>query len=243
MEVKKFYDSQASKWFSNNPRTISDLIGRPAVYNLCKKYGKNKTFLDLGCGEGYFSRQIAKFAKEVMGIDISKEMIDIANKNKSTNEKYHCLDMKSLDIKKKVDIVVSIFSLNYLKTREELDMVFRNVNEILKKGGRFIFLVPHPLGSLINEKSKWYIHPKFEFNYSKDEGRFFKYKNRKLNKKDFLEVGFCFHRLETYSEILNKNKFTINRILEPYPTKNISKKYDTKIEEQIPYYLIIEAVK
>lgn len=244
MEVKKFYDSQASKWFSNNPRTISDLIGRPAIYDLCKTYGKNKTFLDLGCGEGYFSRKIAKFAKKVIGIDISKEMISIANKNKTAKEEYYCLDMKNLEIgEEKVDIVISIFSLNYLKTKKELDLIFNKINNVLNKGGRFIFLVPHPLGSLMNENSKWYIHPKFEFNYSKDEGKFFKYINKKLNKKDFLDVGFYFHRLETYSDLLNKNNFMIKKILEPSPNKETTQKYDVETEEKIPYYLIIEAIK
>jgi ubiquinone/menaquinone biosynthesis C-methylase UbiE len=244
VEVKKFYNLQASKWFSNNPRTISDLIGRPAVYDLCKKYGKNKIFLDLGCGEGYFSRQISKFAKKVIGIDISKKMIEIANKNKGINEEYHISDMKSLKLaKESIDIVVAIFSLNYLKSKEELNSVFHEINKVLKKNGKLIFLVPHPLGSLINEKSKWYIHPKLEFNYKKDEGKFFKYKNNLLNGEDSLEVGFYFHRLETYSECLDSNNFAIKKILEPSPSKELSKKYPVKTEEKIPYYLIIEAIK
>jgi len=171
-------------------------------------------------------------------------MINLANKNKTPKEEYHCLDMKHLNIgQPKFDIAISIFSLNYLRTTKELSLVFKNVNKSLKKDGKFIFLVPHPLGSLINEKSKWYIHPKFEFNYSKDEGRFFKYKNKRINNKDFLEVGFYFHRLETYSRLLNKNGLIIKQILEPYPNDKISQKYDTRIEEEIPYYLIIEAIK
>ncbi len=53
--------------------TLIEFIGGPEKLN-----GKN--VLDLGCGTGRHSMQIAKFAKKVKGIDLSENAINIANR-------------------------------------------------------------------------------------------------------------------------------------------------------------------
>ena len=42
---------------------------------------KNLRILDLGCGPGYFSLELARAGFQVVGVDISDKMISIANKN------------------------------------------------------------------------------------------------------------------------------------------------------------------
>ena len=46
---------------------------------------KNETILDLGCGQGFFSREFAKANAKVIGVDIAPELIAIAKKNSAKN--------------------------------------------------------------------------------------------------------------------------------------------------------------
>jgi 2-polyprenyl-3-methyl-5-hydroxy-6-metoxy-1,4-benzoquinol methylase len=39
---------------------------------------KGKTVLDLGCGEGYYSRVFAELGAQVTGIDFSEEIVNAA---------------------------------------------------------------------------------------------------------------------------------------------------------------------
>ncbi len=242
--IKEFYNTQATKWVSDKPRTISDLVGREAVLKLCKEAAKDKVVLDLGCGEGFFSRKIATIAKKLVGVDLSEEMIRLANEKKGKNQEYFVSDMKAPNIPAhSIDLVIAVMAMHYLKRFKDLVETFKNVERALKRNGEFIFLVPHPLGALINENSKWYIHKKFTFNYARDEEKFFEYKIKLLNEKDFLSVGFYLHSFTTYSNALREAGFVITQISEPAPTPQIVKKYNAKIEEQIPYHLIIRASK
>lgn len=240
--VRKLYNDQAQKWSSDEARTMSDLVGRARILDICTEIAADKVVLDLGCGEGYIGRKVAKVARKIIGVDISEEMIKLANKKKGANEAYLVSSMDKLSLTKNtIDLAVAVMSLHYLKNAQDLARTFGKVSGVLKNGGELIFLIPHPLGSLINEKSKHYLHKKFAFNYSQDEGRYFKWKVGLLNGKDALDVGMYFHSIATYAQALKAGGFVITDILEPAPDKTIVKKYQAELEEKIPYFLIIRA--
>lgn len=50
-----------------------------------KILGRNSKILDVGCGTGFFSNEIAKAGHKVWGIDVSNHMISYANKTKKKN--------------------------------------------------------------------------------------------------------------------------------------------------------------
>jgi len=62
------YDDQAEKWAGDKPKHFSDFVGRPDLLRIARDIGTDKTLLDLGCGAGYFSRQVAPFARRVMSL-------------------------------------------------------------------------------------------------------------------------------------------------------------------------------
>ena len=89
LQASKLYDNQASKWSREKPRIMSDFTGRPVVYNLISEHVKGASVLDVGCGEGFVSRNMTKMgAAKVVGIDVSPGMIDraISHPSKSENE-------------------------------------------------------------------------------------------------------------------------------------------------------------
>ncbi len=99
--------------------------------------------VDLGCGTGTLTELLAKQGYDMIGIDNSEEMLQVARekKEKSGNEILYLLqDMRELELYGAVGAVVSVCdSLNYLLEEEDILQVFRLVNNYLYPGGVFIF--------------------------------------------------------------------------------------------------------
>lgn len=117
---------------------------------------KGKKVLDLACGGGYFTRKI-KLAgsNKVVGIDISKEMINLAKKEedqKPLGIKYFIKNVSRLEKIREFDIVSAAFLLHYSKTKEELLKMCKGVYNNLKRGGRFIALNINPDSPLTHHK-------------------------------------------------------------------------------------------
>ena len=145
--TKDIYNKNASLWSRLKPNSLSDFTGRPTVFELCGSVEGLK-ILDLGCGEGYGARLlIKKGASNVEGIDISSQMINLAMKyeeNKKSKINYQVGNIKSLPFEDNTfDIVLGIFVFNYLYIDETL-VAMKEIYRVLKKQGRFIFVVPHP---------------------------------------------------------------------------------------------------
>ena len=105
------------------------------------KYGiKKGTLLDLGCGTGKLSRLMADKGYDVIGVDLSTDMLEIAQENNDKEILYLKQDMCQLDLIEPVDGIYSACdSLNYILEEEALMNVFKKVNEFLKEKGLFIF--------------------------------------------------------------------------------------------------------
>ena len=102
-----------------------------------------KLAAELGCGTGNITGRLAKAGIDMIGIDISSEMLSIA-KEKAEKENldilYLCQDMREFELFGTVDIVLSLCdSINYITEESELLEVFKLVNNYLEPKGYFIF--------------------------------------------------------------------------------------------------------
>ncbi|MDE6905709.1 MAG: class I SAM-dependent methyltransferase [Lachnospiraceae bacterium] len=98
--------------------------------------------LDLGCGTGKMTRFLAKAGYDMIGLDVSQEMLGIAAEKESEGKPilYLNQDMREFELYGTVRAVVSVCdALNYLTEQEDLLRVFRLVNNYLDPGGIFIF--------------------------------------------------------------------------------------------------------
>lgn len=136
----------------------SDLMGKAfttiVTENILDLVGEinGKRVLDLGCGEGYLSREMTHKGATVYGIDGSEQMIKIANAksdqmNKTLDNKIK-IEYKVGDITKRLpyedrqfDLVVCNMVLMDIC---EITKVIKDVIRILKKNGRFLFSIVHP---------------------------------------------------------------------------------------------------
>ncbi len=105
--------------------------------------GTDSTIADLGCGTGTVTRMLDKEGYDILGIDLSEDMLSIASERTYEEEQqiiYSCQDMRNFELPYKVDAFVSIGdSMNYITTTDDLCDVFRCVNKGLEADGVFIF--------------------------------------------------------------------------------------------------------
>lgn len=97
--------------------------------------------LDLGCGDGGITAQLAELVPDglVIGIDASQGMIDSARQTyKAENLKFDLMDINALDFEDEFDVVFSNATLHWVKDHNNL---LANVHKSLKADGivRFNF--------------------------------------------------------------------------------------------------------
>ena len=99
--------------------------------------------VDLGCGTGTLTELLADRGCDMIGIDASQEMLNIALEKRERSGKeilYLCQDMRELELYGTAGAVTSVCdSLNYLLEEEEMLRAFRLVNNYLYPGGVFLF--------------------------------------------------------------------------------------------------------
>ncbi len=97
------------------------------------------TVLDIGCGTGEFSRLLAHRSSEVLAIDLSPNMIEIA---KQRSQEFSNINFQVTDIlkwqfpEKKFDVIVSIATLHDLP----VESLLPKLKAALKPGGKLVIL-------------------------------------------------------------------------------------------------------
>jgi len=99
--------------------------------------------LDLGCGTGAMTERLAAFGYDMIGVDNSEDMLELAMEKRVQSGQdilYLFQDMREFELYGTVRAAVSVCdSVNYITEPEELKEVFRLVNNYLDPEGVFIF--------------------------------------------------------------------------------------------------------
>lgn len=114
------------------------------IEGLLKQHGiEQGLVLELGCGTGTMTRKMAAKGYDMIGIDISEDMLSIARQRSEGREDgilYLCQDMREFELYGTVAAVVCVCdSINYMLNNEDLSRVFSLVSNYLDPGGLFIF--------------------------------------------------------------------------------------------------------
>lgn len=117
---------------------------------------KNKRVLDIGCGSGLLTAQLAKKGAKVIGYDVSKGQIELAKKEENKNFRriqYFVSEPKQIEniLKKSFGQSLPLFDkasstlvLHYAKDRSHLTEFFSSTFRLLKQGGTFSAIFVNP---------------------------------------------------------------------------------------------------
>ena len=115
------------------------------IKGLLTEYGiEDGLLLDLGCGTGKLTRLLAASGYDMIGVDNSEEMLEIAREHEEEGRENEILyllqDMREFELYGTVRGVISICdSINYILEEADLRRVFELVNNYLDPKGIFIF--------------------------------------------------------------------------------------------------------
>ena len=122
-------------YFKRNKSEAATFIDKLIEY---LKPRKGSLMLDIGCGKGRHSVQLASKDFDVTGIDISEKSIQKAKKKENDHLHFFVHDMRLPFWINYFDYAFNFFtSFGYFKTRREHDNAIRTVAQSLKPGGVF----------------------------------------------------------------------------------------------------------
>ena len=118
-------------------------------YEILEKEGlKPRTCVDLACGTGSVSKLLAEKGLEVTGVDLSEEMLTVAQQKSAElarMPRFVCQPLQELRLPRGVDLAVcALDSLDYITDPADCKEAIRRVYKALNPGGIFIFDVNTP---------------------------------------------------------------------------------------------------
>lgn len=156
------------------------------VEMLTRHLSRGSKVLELGCGTGYFTKQLAKTGADVTAIDISPDLLEVAQREcRESNVRLEIENAYELSYHDELfDSVVGSSVLHHL----DVDAAVREVYRVLKPGGTIFFTEPNMLNPQIAiQKNIPAI--KRRLGDSPDETAFFRWPiRRRLEEVGFREV-------------------------------------------------------
>ena len=123
-------------YFKRDRKEATDFIDKLVSY---LKPPKESLMLDIGCGRGRHSIQLATKGFDVTGIDLSEESIRIAKEKENDHLHFFLHDMRLPFWINYFDYAFNFFtSFGYFNTRREHNNAIRTISESLKPGGVFV---------------------------------------------------------------------------------------------------------
>ena len=111
---------------------------------------------DLACGTGSITRRLADRGFDMIGIDLSDEMLQVAREKGPEEILYIRQDIREFELYGTVRaIVCACDSINYILEPEEVEQVFRLVNNYLDPGGMLVmdFHTPYYFSEVLAENT------------------------------------------------------------------------------------------
>lgn len=116
-----------------------------------------KQVLDVGCGEGTFTRIIKRQgARQVVGIDQSEGMIKLAEEIEDREPlgiEYRVQDMVTMPVLGVFDVVTAVHVLHYADSRESMAHIAQRMFANLAQGGRLVAMVANAQSSARSEEA------------------------------------------------------------------------------------------
>ncbi|GGA28365.1 class I SAM-dependent methyltransferase [Psychrobacillus lasiicapitis] len=231
-KVKEAYNQLANDYEHNvdTKSLFNTEYERPAMMKLLPTDVRDKHVLDAGCAAGWYTSQFVNLGAVVTATDISPKMVEATKRRIGEKAEVFCLDLeKELPFENEsFDVIVSSLVLHYIK---DWSNPFSEFLRILKPNGTLLFSVHHPFMDIKLSENGDYFSTEYIVDQWKREGK-------------LIDVPFYRRPLQ---EILSEtiSYFSLEKIVEPQPTKEFQVKEPEKYEKLMrnPHFFIVKAVK
>lgn len=157
MNKKQWYESLFENYAEKyeNESFVRGTIGECNFIEKEIKFNKSLKIIDIGCGTGRHSVELAKRGYSMTGIDLSESMLEKAKeKAKQQNLKIDFLkhDARYLPFDKQFDVAIMICEGGFplMETDEMNYKILKNVSQLLKGNAKFIFTTLNGLFPIFN---------------------------------------------------------------------------------------------
>lgn len=201
------------------------------------QFGKENisSIIDLGCGTGEITYQLAEKGFQLTGVDLSAEMLAIAEQkqqryNLQNTIRWINMDLRELETATTYDIAISFCDvINYIVDEQEVEQVFNRVFDSLSSGGLFLFdvhserylrgLTNQTFGEVRDNASYlWFCHEGTEMGMVEHDLTFFIKNDQQLyDRIDEYHTQRTFS-IQKYQDILSRCGFDLKCICNDFQT-------------------------
>ncbi len=215
---------------------------------------KGEKVYDLACGQGYFANVFARAGAEVVASDLSKKLIETAQKKSrldSSNQGgekvlFYITPAHRAQFLKdnSIDTIVVILAIQNI---ENVNEVFTECKRILKKNGRMILVLNHP-AFRVPQASGWHfqdgIQSRIVSKYLSESKLLIDMNPGEKNSKKKITT-ISFHRsLQYYVKLFSRNDLAITRLEEWISHKQSGtgprQTAEDKARKEIPMFMCVE---
>jgi 2-polyprenyl-3-methyl-5-hydroxy-6-metoxy-1,4-benzoquinol methylase len=220
----------------------------PALLGACGPV-QDLDVLDLGCGQGFFCRQLARSGARVVAIDVAEQQIAHAllhEKQEPTGVEYHNLSATGIHEHfegRRFHLITACMALHDMA---DVATILHGAFALLPERGRMVFSIPHPCTTTPFrewERDEEGNQRALKIDHYFDSGpAVCRWRMHRL--KYHWETPFWRYTLAEWSEMIAEAGFLIRRVLEPRPTKD-QVRQNPHIEDsyRLPSFLIFDLVK
>jgi ubiquinone/menaquinone biosynthesis C-methylase UbiE len=240
LKGRDFWNKIASDYHSGRTKSRKYLLD-PALFEVIGNV-RGKKVLDIACGAGDISIKLTQRGAKCIGLDFSKELIELAKKEAGKlrlDVDYRVMDAKNIGVlKRKFDLAIVALFFPHLKKFKDIVKAIRNIQKLLKENGRLVVAEPHPAFD-------FYMRNRLKSGNFKYFSSGLPYKFQMVICKHPLSSEAYHWTLQDYSRAFFEGGFIIRRIIEPQPSpksKSIDPKW-FKERSKYPSYIIFDCAR
>jgi SAM-dependent methyltransferase len=243
---------EVAKWYDDLLKDEDSFQSKVIEPNLLRLMSikKGERILDLGCGQGYFSQKFALAGASVCGVDISKELIYLAEKQKNKLPISYFVASAEDFLGKKLGLFDKAAVVLALQNIKNADLAIANLSGSVNTGGKIYLVLNHP-AFRIPGKSSWGFEETRKLQFRRLDGylsEFSKQIDMKPGGKGKKEMTVSFHRpLQWYFKSFAKHGLAVLRLEEWVSHKVSDSGYRAEAEnaarKEFPLFVCLELVK
>lgn len=240
-------------WFDEKQGDVGDLWHRALIHPcLLQVLGpiESAKVLDLGCGNGSLSRQLARRGAQVTGVDASAAIIHRARERESRAPlgiAYHVADAARLSMlpDASFDVVVSCMALMDIA---DAHGALQEAGRVLRPRGRFVASLCHPCFDIGNDSAWALERVGYDTTVYRKVSRYTEPREQtipwRIAPGQFLDTRSYHRPLSWYFRTLRAAGFVITAFEEPEPTEEfLREETQGPWMAQVPLHCVFEAVK